>query len=206
MRIARIAAAAVCGATVLSLATPTLAQTFASRPEFEPQPLYAVANGAQEVPPIHTPAAGKLAIWLDDVSGEIRYELGWAGLRGRPARALLHFGQQGVNGGVLAVLCSNRSDVPFPATPPECGPDGARGVLGPEDVPGIEAQGVERGDVRALFQAIRQGAVYVNVHTTEFPNREIRGQLQRVRSIPVVTEDSLGGSESTDVQKSRLAR
>jgi hypothetical protein len=205
MKIARIAAA-VCGATVLSLASPAFAQTFASRPEFAPQPLYAVANGAQEVPPIHTPAAGKLAIWLDDVSGEIRYELGWAGLRGRPVGAHLHFGQQGVNGGVLAVLCSNRNDVPFPAAPPECGPDGARGVLGPDDVPGIEAQGVERGDVRALFHAIRQGAVYVNVHTSEFPNGEIRGQLQRVRSLPVATDDALGGSESAGASKSRLAR
>jgi hypothetical protein len=31
-----------------------------------------------------------------------------------------------------------------------------------------------------LLAAIRAGTTYVNVHTTQFPGGEIRGQLQRV--------------------------
>lgn len=42
---------------------------------------------------------------------------------------------------------------------------------------GAAAQGVAAGEFAEVLRAIREGAVYVNVHTTLFPGGEIRGQL-----------------------------
>lgn len=39
------------------------------------------------------------------------------------------------------------------------------------------AQGIAAGQFDEVLRAIREGVVYVNVHTTLFPGGEIRGQL-----------------------------
>jgi hypothetical protein len=44
---------------------------------------------------------------------------------------------------------------------------------------GPAGQGVAAGEFAEVLQAIRAGAAYANVHTTNFPAGEIRGQVER---------------------------
>jgi hypothetical protein len=41
----------------------------------------------------------------------------------------------------------------------------------------LTAQGINAGDLAAVLRAIRAGASYANMHTTNFPGGEIRGQF-----------------------------
>ena len=43
----------------------------------------------------------------------------------------------------------------------------------------VPAQGIAAGDFGALLRAIRAEATYANMHTPNFPNGEIRGQIER---------------------------
>ncbi|WP_425347892.1 CHRD domain-containing protein [Streptomyces roseochromogenus] len=49
------------------------------------------------------------------------------------------------------------------------------GTIKPADVVGPTAQGIAPGDFAAFVAAIRAGKTYANVHTTAYPNAEIRG-------------------------------
>jgi len=42
----------------------------------------------------------------------------------------------------------------------------------------LGAQGIAAGDLAAALQAIGQGEGYANVHSTQFPAGEIRGQVR----------------------------
>jgi hypothetical protein len=46
------------------------------------------------------------------------------------------------------------------------------------DVIGPVPQGVNPGEFDKLVQAIEAGKAYVNVHSSRFPNGEIRGQIK----------------------------
>jgi CHRD domain len=60
-----------------------------------------------------------------------------------------------------------------------CPPSGTiTGTITEADVIAVPAQGVMVGDLPGIIRAIRNGAAYVNVHTTSFPTGEIRGQLR----------------------------
>ena len=69
-------------------------------------------EGFQEVPSISTKAEGEIKVKLNGSS--IKYELRYRGLR--LARTVLfahiHFGQEGVNGGVAAFLCGAAASPP----------------------------------------------------------------------------------------------
>ena len=130
-------------------------------------------NGSNEVPAISTTARGDFRAQLtapDTLSFRLRY----SGLAGPDTLAAhIHFGQHDVNGGVSAFLCGG-------STKPAC-PSGSGEVTGtivPADVIGPTGQGILVGEFAELLRAIRRGDAYVNVHTTPFPNGEIRGQIK----------------------------
>lgn len=140
-----------------------------------------------EVPAVSSPAArGSFRAEIDDDARSIEYELKFEGLQADIIMAHLHFAQPNVNGAIMVWLCGTSI-----TTPPTPGPAGTQTCAGPRAgmvsgtvLPGqiqtIATQGIASGEFEELVDAIRHGLVYVNVHTTQSPGGEIRGQI-RVR-------------------------
>jgi CHRD domain len=134
-------------------------------------------TGFEEVPVNSTVARGDFRAQLRVSQSEIQYRLRYSDLEGTVQVAHIHLGQRSVNGGVAVFLCSNMGGAPAgtPACPPP--PATVEGTIGPEDIVGPAAQGLVQGEFDELVRAIRAGVTYANVHSSKFPNGEIRGQI-----------------------------
>jgi hypothetical protein len=99
-------------------------------------------------------------------------------------QAHLHFGQKHTAGAINVWLCQS-TDNPAPAavavaTPVCPSPSGTVvGSITPAMVLALPAQGFPGGEAGfdALLAALRNDAIYANVHTDRFPPGEIRGQV-----------------------------
>jgi hypothetical protein len=128
-------------------------------------------NGFNEVPSVSTTGRGLFVARLGGDGASIAYELTYSGLETRAQAAHIHFAQRHVNGGVIAFLCGG-SAPPCPESGTVTGTLTAANIIGPE------AQGIEPGSFAEAVRALRGGAVYANVHSTRFPDGEIRGQVR----------------------------
>ncbi|MDG3006966.1 CHRD domain-containing protein [Paludisphaera mucosa] len=132
----------------------------------------ATLTGDQQVPPNASPAVGFAALTYESASGELAYVISFGGLSGDLAAAHIHFGSAGTTGPVI---------LPF-VIPPGTGTDGALvGLLTAADF--IAAPGGPASFADALV-AIQAGETYVNLHTPNFPDGEIRGQLSEFVAVP----------------------
>ena len=138
-------------------------------------------RGFEEVPAIATRAGGRFSATIDEEGDEIQYTLRYRLLEGSVTQAHIHFGQEGVNGGIIVFLCSNLGNGPAGTQACPAGSSSAEavvtGTITAADVLAAAAQGVGAGEFFTLERAIRSGIAYVNVHSTLFPGGEIRGQL-----------------------------
>ena len=137
-------------------------------------------NGYQEVPALSTPGAGELRAWVNRSGQEIRYRLTYDDLESAATQAHIHFENATNNGAIIAFLCTNLGNAPLETSPPACPADGGTvtGSLRPVDVgAGAQAQGIAAGQFGEFVDAIRAGATYVNVHTSDRPSGEIRAQI-----------------------------
>jgi hypothetical protein len=135
-------------------------------------------DGFEEVPAVSTQGQGAFRATLSGDGQELTYELLYADLEGEVAQAHLHLGQRGANGGISIFLCTNLDNGPegTQACPPS--PATISGTVSADDVIGPEAQGISAGEWDEIVRAIRDGSVYVNVHSDLFPGGEVRGQLR----------------------------
>ena len=117
-------------------------------------------SGAQEVPPVNTDASGSATVTISSDGSRLTYRVSYQGLSGAPSAAHIHFGARGENGPVILPLAEGPS--PFSGTLTRANlervPDGPQTFA-------------------AAVREIRQGDMYVNVHTAANPGGEIRGQL-----------------------------
>ncbi|HEX9823193.1 MAG TPA: CHRD domain-containing protein [Actinomycetota bacterium] len=135
-------------------------------------------NGYEEVPAVSTTGGGEFRAKLDKTGTMLEYELSYADLSAVPTQAHIHFGQEGVNGGVSVWLCSNLASPPTPPGVSACPPAGTvTGTIDASDVVGPGAQGIAAGEIAEIIDAMRAGIAYANVHTPTFPGGEIRGQI-----------------------------
>jgi hypothetical protein len=104
------------------------------------------------------------------------YTLTYSGLSSNALFAHIHFGQRATSGGVAIFLCGGGGK---PACPVAGGT--VTGTISASDVVAIPAQGLAAGDLASVVRAIKAGFAYVNVHTTNFPTGEIRGQIKVVQ-------------------------
>jgi hypothetical protein len=132
---------------------------------------YAVhLTGDQEVPPNASPAQGQAIFHLKNNGTELHYKLIVANISNVSA-AHIHIAPAGTNGGVVAWL--------YPSAPP--------GILIPGKFQGVLAEGVITSanlvgslvgeDLSVLIDHLNNSNAYVNVHTSQFPGGEIRGQF-----------------------------
>jgi CHRD domain. len=144
----------------------------ASQPSVAQEAFLAGLKGLTEAPPIFSSGVGGFAATSDGSS--LNYTLSYSGLVGTVTQAAhIHFGQPGVNGGIIVFLCAADGN-PIVCPPPG---QGAAGTLTAGQVQAVPDQGIAAGDFAALLKVMRDGAAYVNVHTDRFPNGEIRGDI-----------------------------
>jgi len=131
-------------------------------------------DGFQEVPTLSTTGTGEFRAKVNKDETEIDYELSYSDIEfGTVLFAHIHLGRPAVNGGVSAFLCGGGGK---PACPPTSGT--VTGTIIAADVIGPAGQGIAAGELDELVRAMREGATYVNVHSTGFPGGEIRGAVK----------------------------
>src|SRR5262245_30247485 len=130
--------------------------------------------GANEEPPNNTARTGDFQMTIQP--GAITFSLNFSGLSSTLAVAHLHFGRpDGPNGGVMIFLCGGGNQPACPAATSGT----ISGTITAVNVTGPTGQGVTVGDLDSALEAVRNDRSYANMHTTNFPGGEIRGQVRR---------------------------
>lgn len=127
-------------------------------------------SGGNEVPPVETQASGQAIFQLSKDDSFLTFRLLVASIE-NVTQAHVHLGGPGENGPVVAWLYPG-------APPPELIPGRFSGILAEGVITGAELVGPLAGQpLSTLLEAMRTGRAYVNVHTSENPGGEIRGQI-----------------------------
>jgi len=135
-------------------------QIFAQEPQ---QKFSAKLFGKEEVPPNGSPSTG--LAWVKITNNKIAYEVNVTDMD-KVNAAHIHIGEPGKNGPVVLTL--------FKGGPTEQ----VNGTVAEANVAASNFEGPMKGKQGFdLITAINNGTAYVNVHTTDFPQGEIRGQL-----------------------------
>lgn len=134
--------------------------------------LVALLDGGQEVPPVESDATGVATFQYRRGSGEISFRLIVANIE-NVTMAHIHFAPRGANGPVVAWLYPD-------AAPPQLIPGRSQGILAEGVITADSLVGPLLGqELDALIDLMLAGNTYVNVHTSQFPPGEIRGQIDR---------------------------
>jgi CHRD domain len=143
------------------LTLPTVDQIYAVKRIYD-----APLSGENEVPPVQSSATG-LAEFTPPVNDSIKYRINITGISGATG-AHIYSGVAGENGEVVADLMTDTTknkDTSYGMT--------IRGNLSDSSLKG-PMQGKTLAD---LVAAMDSGQTYVNIHTTQNPDGEIRGQI-----------------------------
>jgi hypothetical protein len=170
----RVSMAAVLALTAL-VALVMLSATSANEGTLS---LRATLSGFQEVPPKLTDATGTFTATIN--GGQLNYTLKYSGLSSSALQAHIHFGQRAVSGGILIWLCQTASNPSPTAGVPPCPVPGGTvtGTASAASVLKVGGQTLNAGNFNDAIAIVKSGEAYVNVHTTNFPGGEIRGQVQ----------------------------
>jgi hypothetical protein len=140
-------------------------------------------TGYEETPlTISTPATGEFKAKIQDDGTLVTWELSYRDTLSAVTQAHIHFGAPAISGGIVVFLCTNLGNAPVGADPCPPAPATITGTFTAAEVVSVGtagAQGIAPGELAEVLRAIRAGAAYVNVHTSGFPNGEIRGQFER---------------------------
>ena len=126
------------------------------------QSFSASLSGGEEVPANDSIAAGQTIFKVSKDGTSVSYKLIVANLD-EVIQSHIHCGEAGVNGPVRVFL--------FGPVVPE---GTSNGILSQGS---FDPAGFTCPDGTPLLDAMRAGDTYVNVHTTQFPGGEIRGQI-----------------------------
>jgi CHRD domain len=148
--------------SVLTMGTSPLTLQLAAQ-ESE-QKFSAKLSGKEEVPPNESPSSG--FAWVKITDDEIGYEVNVTDMD-KVNAAHIHLAEAGKNGPIVLTL--------FKGGPTEQ----VNGTIGEANVTASNFEGPMKGkNITDLLTAMKNGTTYVNVHTTDFPDGEIRGQLK----------------------------
>lgn len=128
-------------------------------------------SGENEVPAVDTDAQGQAIFQVSRDGSTIGYKLIVANIE-NVLMAHIHNAPAGQNGGVVVWL--------YPSSPPPELIEGRfQGVLAEGTITEDDLVGVLDGQsLESLIDEIKAGNTYVNVHTTQNPGGEVRGQIR----------------------------
>jgi hypothetical protein len=128
----------------------------------------AFLTGSEEVPRVKTRATGRFIAVLNKNHTKIHYKLEVNNLR-EFTQAHIHVGRRGENGPVVAFL--------FGLTTPGISVNRGvvTGTITKKDLVGPLAG----RSLASLVELMKNGKTYVNAHTEQHPDGEIRGQIRR---------------------------
>ena len=118
-------------------------------------------TGQQEVPPVNTQATGQAIVV--PLNQSVSYYVNVTGIEG-VTQGHIHSGVQGENGPIVVTL--------FQFDSPQ------NGVTQSDNITATNLEGPMQGKtIPDLVSTMKNGSTYVNVHTEQNPNGEVRGQL-----------------------------
>jgi len=128
-------------------------------------------SGDEEVPPADTDARGFTHFQLNRAGDALDYRLIVANIE-NVTMAHIHVGPRGVNGPVVVWL--------YPEGPPPQLIEGrSDGILATGSITADDLVGqLEGGTLDDLLELLHAEGAYVNVHTSQFPPGEVRGQIR----------------------------
>jgi hypothetical protein len=153
----------------LGFCTGALALVLATQASAQVVTLTTTMNGGEETPVINTGMVGNAEVSVDVANREVAVTLNVFNVPTATTAGHIHVGPSGIAGPVV---------LNFP--PGVVGRTGDFAMtfrLGERDFVARPAQGINTMD--DIIQAIVNGNAYVNIHTTQNPGGEIRGQLKR---------------------------
>ncbi|MGZ5485413.1 MAG: CHRD domain-containing protein [Nitrososphaeraceae archaeon] len=124
-------------------------------------------SGSEEVPPVDTKATGSAEFTAPHFDN-IGYKVNVSKID-KVTAAHIHSGKTGENGPIVVTLFKTES----PSL------ESMNGILTSGNITNADLEGQIAGKTLIdLNKAIELGETYVNVHTEEHPNGEIRGQIK----------------------------
>ena len=149
---------------------PQAAGSAAAQFAVAPHNLETHLSGDEEVPVRDTDAQGHAIFQVNPAGTAISYRLVVANIE-NVTQAHIHLGAAGATGGIVAWL--------YPAAPPsQLIPGRSQGTLGEGEITAASLVGTLAGKpLSDLLDAMQNGGAYINVHTSQFPPGEIRGQI-----------------------------
>ena len=130
--------------------------------------------GLGQVPPVASTGRGVASYLVTTDGGTLFYSLEAIDLSSTITAAHIHLGSSGQNGEVVLNLCGAGNT-------PACL---SQGVITTGSATGSSLVGPLAGHpLGDLIVAMSASAAYTNVHTTNFPNGEIRGQVVLVAAV-----------------------
>jgi hypothetical protein len=137
----------------------------------QPKNFRAHLSGSEEVPPVDTRAQGQAVFRLSADGTELHFKLIVANIE-NVTQAHIHLAPAGANGPVVVWL--------YPDAPPaQLIPGRFNGVLAEGVITEANLVGQLAGqELSALIDELEAGNAYVNVHTSQFPPGEVRGQIR----------------------------
>lgn len=143
--------------------------------------VFAAPEPRQEVPAVSSPARGRFTAEIHHHNSSVEYTLSFRNLQASVVQAHIHFAQPNVNGGIMVWLCGT-AGAPGPTGTQPCPQEGTiTGVITETNVLAVTSQGIAAGEFEEFVRVLLSGFAYVNVHTTQSPGGEIRGQVRPVR-------------------------
>ena len=134
----------------------------------------AVLTGRAEVPPTTSTGVGLATFLLSKDGATLSYSLQATGPSSPIGMAHIHLGHRGQNGEIVANLCGA-------GNAPGCTSEGviASGAITAASL----VNSLAGHSLNDLLSAMRSGNAYVNVHTANFPNGELRGQVHPLGAV-----------------------
>jgi hypothetical protein len=128
---------------------------------------FARLRGSEEVPPVQTNARGQAVFLLSQDGRRLQFRLIVENIR-EATEAHIHLGRRGVNGPIVAFLAGPLSE----------GVTVRRGVVEGTITRNDLVGPLQGRSLSALIREMRAGNTYVNAHTEQNPDGEIRGQIR----------------------------